>query len=76
MKAGAFSDAGVAELSKSFVAVYVDTSKDTSMLGTYGVTMIPDVRFLKPDGSQIGRLGPRDAAAVAQQMQAALDTVK
>jgi hypothetical protein len=66
----------VAELAKKFVPIYVSTDNDTTTSGKFGVMQLPDVRFLKSDGTEIAKLGARDAASVAKQMQAALDAAK
>ena len=78
MKAGAFSDSAVSGLSQKFVPIYVDLTDPRNVVTSkvakeYGVEGIPDVRFLKPDGSPIARLHERGADAVARQMQAVIE---
>ena len=81
MKAGAFSDEKVVSLSKGLVPIYIDltdskNSATNNVAKQYGVSPIPDVRFLKSDATPISKLGGRSANSVASQMMKAIDASK
>ncbi len=75
-----FSDERVIELSKSFVAVRVDATKQTpeiqSLMKKYGIVGLPWVAFVAPDGTILKDLtvtGFIDADAMLGRMRGALD---
>ena len=76
MKAGAFTDETVDQVSDGFVAIMVDIDADKQTPDDYGIKFIPDVRFLKSDGTLISKMEARDAEGVANAMRAALDKAK
>jgi hypothetical protein len=74
LESGPFADPRVIEAARPFVAVRVDVDADKASGRTFRVAVVPDVRFLDPDGVETGRLRNRaagqawDAAAVAEQI--------
>ncbi len=42
---------------RNFICVRIDTERDSSTGGKYGVRGIPDTRILKADGTQVARIG-------------------
>lgn len=60
-------------LEKHTIALKVDAEKDRELSRRYGVRGYPTMVFLRPDGSEIGRLvGYRDAAAFVRESSALL----
>lgn len=51
-----FADPIVAELLKQFVLVKIDTDEHPELAKHFGVVGLPDLRFLKLDGSEVKRL--------------------
>ncbi|HLF92198.1 MAG TPA: hypothetical protein VJB14_01955 [Planctomycetota bacterium] len=72
MSAGAFSDDKVVEASKKLLPIFVDCDwgkKNNDVSTKYAVRGYPTVIFTDPDGKEIARLGKRDAASVASQIE-------
>ena len=78
MDAGAFSDDTVAQVAAQFICVAVDADRDedNKVFGQYGVSGMPTLIFLDPSGKNLGKMGKRDAASVAKQMQEILGNLK
>jgi thiol:disulfide interchange protein DsbD len=55
LDAEVFSRPDVAEASEDFVAIKVDTEKDRETASKYGVSGLPTVVVLEPDGTEIRR---------------------
>lgn len=64
------------EVSDGFVNILVDVDANEQVAADYTIKFIPDVRFLKPDGTLIEKMEARDAEGVAKAMRAALDKAK
>ncbi|HVF84791.1 MAG TPA: thioredoxin family protein [Abditibacteriaceae bacterium] len=72
MDAKTYTDANVIRESKKFVAVKVDTDKDTATAKKYRVSSLPVVAVLKPNGAMSSAfLGFRDAKGTASFLQTA-----
>ena len=56
METETFSDPLVAALLERVVFVKVDTDKHPDVARHFGVVGLPDIRFLKPDGTEVRRL--------------------
>ena len=67
-----YTDANVIRESRKFVAVKVDTDKDTAIAKKYNVSSLPVVAVLKPDGTLSSSfLGFRDAKGTVSFLQTA-----
>ncbi len=67
-----YTDANVIRESRKFVAVKVDTDKDTATAKKYRVSSLPVVAVLKPNGTMSSAfLGFRDAKGTVQFLQSA-----
>ena len=76
LESGPFASLPVIEAARPFVTVRVNVDADKSSARAFRAAVIPDVRFLDPDGRELGRLRNRRAgepwsdAAVAEQLRA------
>lgn len=57
LDADVFSTSEFKEKAKGFVLAKVDILKDPSQAEPYNVAGAPDIRFIKPDGTEVGRIG-------------------
>lgn len=72
LDARTYTDANVIRESKKFVAVKVDTDKDTATASKYRVSSLPVVAVLKADGTMSSAfLGFRDAKGTTSFLQTA-----
>lgn len=72
MDAKTYTDASVIRESKKFIAVKVDTDKDTATAKKYRVSSLPLVAVLKPNGTMSSAfLGFRDAKGTVSFLQTA-----
>jgi len=68
-----FADPSVAKLLKEFVLVKVDTDEHPDLAKHFGVVGLPDLRFLKSDGTEVKRLTDfQDAALFTETLKAVL----
>lgn len=68
-----FTDPNVAELLKQFVLVKVDTDEHPDLAKHFGVVGLPDLRFLKSDGTEVKRLTDfQDAELFTESLKAVL----
>ena len=75
MEKETFADPAVAKLLKQVVFVKVDADEHAELTKQFGVVGLPDIRFLKPDGSEIGRLNDfQDAKTFAETLSKLLST--
>jgi hypothetical protein len=76
LESGPFASLSVIEAARPFVAVRVDVDTDKASARAFRVAVIPDVRFLDPEGRETGRLRNRRAGepwsdgAVVEQLRA------
>ena len=76
LESGPFASLPVIEAARPFVAVRVDVDTDKASARAFRVAVVPDVRFLDPEGRETGRLRNRRAGeswsdgAVMEQLRA------
>jgi thiol-disulfide isomerase/thioredoxin len=61
------------EIAKKYVLVDIDTDEQEALARKYGVSGIPDLRFLKPDGTQVHKVVGYKGMALLDDMRAALE---
>ncbi len=73
LDADVFSTSEFKSKAQGFVLAKVDILKDPSQAEPYGVAGAPDIRFIKPDGTEVGRIsGYVPLPQFLQKMDAAL----
>jgi thioredoxin-related protein len=71
-----FTDGRVIALSKGFTCIYVDADAEPNICQEFGVEGFPTVQFISARGVPLQRIeGKREPTQMAEQMQAAIETV-
>ena len=69
LDAGAFSDESVVKSADGLVRILVDSGKDEKLFQKYGVSGMPTILFLDPEGKKVGTLGDRSTEGVKKQFE-------
>lgn len=56
--------------SEGLIRILVDAGKDEKLFQKYGISGMPTILFLDPDGKKVGELGDRSTAGVQKQFAA------
>ena len=69
LDAGAFSDDGVVKSAEGLIRILVDSGKDGKLFQKYGVSGMPTILFLSPEGKEVGKMNDRSPDGVKRQFE-------